>query len=78
MTDGSTSEADDVRRAQGGDRDAFARLVARHSGEVVSATARLAGRTLLWERAGVTYRLEGALTRAEAIRVAGTLQPRAG
>ncbi len=35
---------------------------------------RLAGNVLLWERGGVTYRLEGARTRAEALAVARDLQ----
>ncbi|MFD0784975.1 hypothetical protein ACFQZ8_13800, partial [Micromonospora azadirachtae] len=36
-------------------------------------TARLAASTLIWEEAGVTYRLEGDLHRAEAIDVAASL-----
>jgi hypothetical protein len=32
-------------------------------------TARLAGRTLLWQRGNVTLRLEGALSREEALRI---------
>ncbi|MGH3346788.1 MAG: hypothetical protein ACRDO4_07380 [Nocardioides sp.] len=40
-------------------------------GEVVSATARLAGRTLIWERGGVTSRLEvSGLSRREAVAIA--------
>jgi hypothetical protein len=36
-------------------------------------TARLAGHTLIWERAGTTLRLEGDLTLARALAIAGTL-----
>lgn len=45
------------------------------AGDVRTATARLAGRTLLWETGfGVTYRLEGGdLARSEAIRIARSL-----
>jgi hypothetical protein len=43
-------------------------------GEVVIATARLAGRTLIWGDGDVTYRLEGAdLTRREALTIARSL-----
>jgi hypothetical protein len=35
---------------------------------------RLAGRTLLWARDGVTYRLEGALPRATAVRLARSVR----
>ena len=38
--------------------------------------ARLAGNTLIWVHDGVTYRLEGELTRARALALAGTLTPR--
>ncbi len=48
-------------------------------GDVLTATARLAGRTLLWEEDGVSFRLEGRrLTRAEAVEIAGTTEPPAG
>jgi hypothetical protein len=43
------------------------------TGKVREETARLAGSTLIWERAGVSYRLEGDLTRPEAIRIAESL-----
>ncbi|MEU5566471.1 hypothetical protein [Micromonospora musae] len=36
-------------------------------------TARLAASTLIWEEAGVTYRLEGDLPKAEAIGIASAL-----
>lgn len=47
-------------------------LYVDRDGEVVSATARLAGRTLIWENGrGVTFRLEGrALSRSEAVAIA--------
>jgi hypothetical protein len=52
-------------------------LYVDRDGEVVEATARLAGRTLFWEDdAGVTYRLEGEeLTRREAVAAARSLTP---
>ena len=37
-------------------------------------TSRLAERTLLWERDGVTYRLESGLSKVDAVRVAETLE----
>lgn len=36
--------------------------------------SRAAGNVLLWERGGVTLRLEGARTKAEALAIAGTLR----
>ena len=47
-------------------------LYVDRDGEVVSATARLAGRTLIWESEdGVTFRLEvQGLTRGEAVAIA--------
>lgn len=36
-------------------------------------TLRLAANTLVWEHGGVTYRIESALSRAEAFRIAGGL-----
>lgn len=44
------------------------------TGEVRRETARLAASTLIWEAAGVSYRLEGDLTRPEAIRIAESLE----
>jgi hypothetical protein len=35
---------------------------------------RMAGNTLLWERAGITYRLESALGRAESIAIAESFE----
>ena len=37
-------------------------------------TLRLAENTLLWERGGVTYRLEAQVTRDEAIRIASSFR----
>ncbi|MCW3818188.1 hypothetical protein ONA91_27430 [Micromonospora sp. DR5-3] len=38
------------------------------------ATARLAASTLIWEEAGVSYRLEGDLAQADAIEIASSLR----
>jgi hypothetical protein len=47
----------------------------RHVFLVPTLPARFAGNTLVWQRAGVTFRLEGrSLTRAEAVRLARTLR----
>ena len=43
-------------------------------GAVHEERARLAGNTLLWERDGITYRLEAALARDDAIAVAVSLR----
>ncbi|MEV1112263.1 hypothetical protein AB0I95_27015 [Micromonospora sp. NPDC049751] len=43
------------------------------SGQIRRETARLAASTLIWEQAGVTYRLEGARSMAEALEIAGSL-----
>ncbi|HYJ70086.1 MAG TPA: hypothetical protein VEX15_20720 [Nocardioidaceae bacterium] len=43
-------------------------------GHVHDETARLAGNTLLWQSAGVTYRLEGGLSRAEAVAIAASMR----
>ena len=45
-------------------------------GEVLHETRRLVGNVLIWERDGITYRLEGAGTRAEALAVARNLRGR--
>lgn len=48
-------------------------LYVDRDGEIVSATARLAGRTLIWERGGVTSRLEvSRLGRGDALAIART------
>jgi hypothetical protein len=44
------------------------------SGNVQQDRSRLAGNTLLWERGGLTLRLESALEREESIRVAESLR----
>ena len=41
-------------------------------GEVIEDTVRLAGNVLLWERGGVTYRLEADLSRDEAVAIASS------
>ncbi|MFF5180872.1 DUF4367 domain-containing protein [Micromonospora sp. NPDC000316] len=43
------------------------------AGTVRTETARLATSTLIWEHRGVSYRLEGDLTRAEAVKIAESL-----
>ncbi|WFE40727.1 hypothetical protein [Micromonospora sp. WMMD998] len=43
-------------------------------GTVRLATARLSAATLIWQDAGVSYRLEGDLTRDEALDIAGSLE----
>jgi hypothetical protein len=43
---------------------------------VPGGEARLAGNTLIWVRDGVTFRLEGDMTRQRALELAGTLTPR--
>ncbi|MFE9692150.1 hypothetical protein [Micromonospora sp. NPDC005806] len=43
------------------------------TGTVRVETARLAASTLIWQESGVSYRLEGNLTRDEAVAVAGSL-----
>ncbi|MER7420252.1 hypothetical protein ABT346_26295 [Micromonospora peucetia] len=43
------------------------------AGTVRVQTARLAASTLIWQQTGVSYRIEGDLTRAEAIEIASSL-----
>ncbi|PWR05395.1 hypothetical protein DKT68_27145 [Micromonospora acroterricola] len=43
------------------------------AGEVRVETARLAASTLIWQYRGVSYRLEGDITRLEAIEIAASL-----
>lgn len=43
-------------------------------GREVSAPTRLAGNVLLWERDGITYRLESALRLADALRLAASVR----
>jgi hypothetical protein len=44
------------------------------TGQFREQPSRLAGNTLLWERDGITYRLESALGRDEAIRIAESMR----
>jgi hypothetical protein len=44
-------------------------------GEPGTEPLRLAGDTLLWERAGTTLRVEGARDLAEALEIAGSMEP---
>ena len=46
---------------------------APHGLYIPGGEPRLAGNTLIWTRGGVTYRLEGELTRARALALAGSL-----
>ena len=49
-------------------------LLLDESGEVIEESARLARDVLVWEANGVTYRLEGDLTRDQALTLAGSLR----
>jgi hypothetical protein len=44
-------------------------------GDIVHDSSRLAGNTLIWTDGDVTYRLESALDRDEAVALASTLRP---
>lgn len=44
------------------------------NGQFTTATTRLAGNVLIWEQGGVTFRLEGARTKAEALRIAASVR----
>ena len=44
------------------------------TGNIQPDTLRLAGNTLLWDAAGVTYRLEAQVTRDEAVRIASSFR----
>ena len=44
------------------------------SGDIDEVASRLVGNALIWERDGVVYRIEGALARADAIRIAESLR----
>ena len=43
------------------------------NGQIDAKTRRLVGNVLLWDEDGITYRLEGAKTRAQALAAAGNL-----
>lgn len=49
--------------------------LADSNGNYFTDQTRLAGNTLLWQRGQVTYRIESALPRAKAIRIAASLRP---
>jgi hypothetical protein len=49
---------------------------ARHGLYLPGGEARLAGNTLIWVRDGITFRLEGELTRLRALALARVLTPR--
>ena len=74
---GTTVEEVEVEGAPGlwlaGAPHAFAYVTP--DGALIEETLRLAGNTLLWERDGTTFRLEGDLTRAETLAVAESLAP---
>ena len=74
---GTTMEEVDVNGAPGlwlaGAPHAFAYVTP--DGAPVEETLRLADNTLLWERDRTTFRLEGDLTRAEALALAESLAP---
>jgi hypothetical protein len=73
---GTTVEEVDVDGAQGfllTGEPHFVLLVDA-AGEVVEDTARLARDVLVWERDGVAYRLEGDLSRDEALELARSLR----
>lgn len=44
------------------------------TGQMREETARLSGSTLIWEKDGVTYRVEGDLTQAQAVAIAESLR----
>ena len=44
------------------------------AGTIHEEAARLSAKTLIWEKDGITYRVEGDLTRADAVRIAESLR----
>jgi hypothetical protein len=46
------------------------------NGEVLETTIRMVGTTLMWERDGLTVRIEGAPSLAEAVRIAESMELR--
>ncbi len=44
------------------------------SGAVIEDSRRLVGDTLVWERDGVLYRIEGAISRAQALAIARSMR----
>lgn len=75
-TSGTRLEALTVNGSQGywfeGDPHQFAYQDA--NGNFSTENTRLAGNVLIWEQGGVTFRLEGARTRAEALRIAAAVR----
>ena len=55
---------------EGGEHYFFFRTA---EGDVLETTIRLVGTTLMWEQAGLTVRIEGAPTLADAVRIAGSM-----
>jgi hypothetical protein len=51
-------------------------LVLDELGNVIPESVRLAGDTLLWTRDGTTLRIEGRMSRGQALRIARSLEPR--
>lgn len=49
-------------------------LYVDRAGTVHEESARLAAKTLIWESGGVTYRVEGELTREEAVAIAESMR----
>ncbi|HYN64560.1 MAG TPA: hypothetical protein VES36_08150, partial [Candidatus Limnocylindrales bacterium] len=43
------------------------------NGQVLDATIRLVGTTLMWERDGLTVRIEGAPSLPDAVRIAESM-----
>src|SRR5262249_37918964 len=52
----------------------FFAYIGGHGGEVRPINLYLAGNTLLWQRGNLTIRVEGKLTRAQALRIALSLR----
>ena len=63
------------RRATGSATACTSSSISTRDGKPQPDTARLAANTLLWERDGVTYRLESALDRDAALALARQLTP---
>jgi hypothetical protein len=74
------ASAEDIHHVRVGDTDAIwvdrphTVIFDDRDGELREETARLSGSTLIWEAAGITYRVEGDLTESEAITVAESLR----
>jgi hypothetical protein len=73
------ASAPDVHRVRVDDNDAIwvnrpHVVIYDRDGVLREETARLSGSTLIWEAAGITYRVEGALTESAAIAIAESLR----